>query len=100
VGLENSSGLENNDTHLRANACRCFENNDTHLRANVCRCFENNDTHLRANVCRVLQSRVVFQAYYKSSCLPYNSKIYLSVAKSIMLFPRQYDQQTLQAAVN
>ena len=25
VGLENSSGLENNDTHLRANACRCFE---------------------------------------------------------------------------
>jgi hypothetical protein len=25
VGLENYSGLENNDTHLRgANACRCF----------------------------------------------------------------------------
>ena len=48
----------------------------------------------------VLQSRVVFQTNNKSSCLPYNSKIYLSVAKSIMLFPRQYDQQTLQAAVN
>jgi len=25
VGLENNSGMENNDTHLRANACRsCF----------------------------------------------------------------------------